>query len=76
MWKMRFGHVNRTRQNTVPTTMNISKLETFDGIHYKIWWVFVVFIWNTICDYIVIDDCVLADMPKPTHSASTLIYES
>lgn len=38
--------------------------------------VFVVFIWNTICDYIVIDDCVLADMPKPTHSASTLIYES
>uniref|UniRef100_A0A2N9HZD6 Integrase catalytic domain-containing protein n=1 Tax=Fagus sylvatica TaxID=28930 RepID=A0A2N9HZD6_FAGSY len=55
---------------------DMSKLEPFDGNHYKRWSDRLLFYLETIrVDYVLFNDCVSADMLEPARSASTLVYE-
>ena len=55
---------------------NMSKLEPFDGNHYKRWSEHMLFYLEAIrVNYVLFDDCVPANMAEPACSASTLIYE-
>ena len=55
---------------------NMSKLEPFDGNHYKRWFEHMLFYLEVIhVNYVLFDDCVPVNMPEPARSASALIYE-
>ena len=55
---------------------DMSKLEPFDGNHYKRWSDRLLFYLETIhVDYVLFNDCVSADMPEPARSVSTFVYE-
>ena len=62
--------------NEMFAVSNMSKLEPFDGNHCKRWFERMLFYLEAIhVNYVLFDDYVPANMPEPTHSASTLIYE-
>ena len=55
---------------------DMSKLEPFDGNHYKRWFEHMLFYLEAIrVNYVLFDDCVPADMAEPACFSSTLIYE-
>ena len=55
---------------------DMSKLEPFGGNHYKRWFERMLLYLEAIhVNYVLFDDCVLADMAEPAWFVSALIYE-
>ena len=56
--------------------LDMSKLEPFDGNHYKWWSERMLFYLEAIrVNYVLFDDCVPTNMDESACSASALIYE-
>jgi hypothetical protein len=56
--------------------LDMSKLEPFDGNHYKRWSDRLLFYLETIfVGYVLFNVCVPANMPEPARFASTLVYK-
>ena len=62
--------------NKMSVIPDMSKLEPFDGNHYKRWSERMLFYLEAIrVNYVLFDDCVPTNMVEPACSAYALIYE-